>query len=86
MTDPGADPSYSVQDAIPEWKLPVDPVEVRRAEDGRVAVRVVLFRAGPDAPIARWVRITSDCGQLGVELLEDEAVTDWSVISGTSSP
>ena len=48
-----------------------------------IAVRVVLFRVGYDStPTARWVRITSHCGQLGVEWLEDGAVADWRVVSG----
>ena len=80
MTEPGR---YSVEAAYPEWKLPVDPVEVRSDEDGQIAVRVVLFRVGYDStPTARWVRITSHCGQLGVEWLEDGAVADWRVVSG----
>lgn len=87
MTDPAAEPRYSVEDAFPEWKLPVDPIEIRVGPEGQTAVRLVLFGVGHDtAPAARWIRITSHSGQIGVELLDDKEVADWAVVSTGVAP
>ena len=77
---------YSIEDAVPEWKHPEDPLETRIGPDGQVAVRLVLWNPGSGVPAARWIRIWGRCGQITVDLLEDEAVAGWPVAStgGTS--
>ena len=75
-----SEPRYSVEDAYPEWKHPVDPLETRIAPDGRVAVKLVLWWVGGgEEPAEKWVQMSAPCGQLAVEILDGETVTGWRV-------
>lgn len=79
MTDP-AEPRYSIQDAIPEWKHPEDPLETRIGPDGQVAVKLVLWNpSDKKEPAAHWVRVWGRCGQLTLDELTSDTVADWRV-------
>jgi hypothetical protein len=77
MTEP--EDRYSIEDAYPEWKHPVDPIATRIAPDGRVAVQLVLWHPGHGEPAEKWVQVSGPCGQLAVTLLDAAAVADWRV-------
>ena len=68
---------------IPEWTHPINPQEIRRAEDGRVAF-LMLFRDGyePGNEVGRkWISLSAPGGAVQIAALEPEDVADWKILT-----
>lgn len=61
----------------PPWTHSPNPTEVRRADDGRIALHITVSNRDW-TPENRWVLLDTPNGQLQLTCLSDDEVADWT--------